>query len=164
MSDLYHARASTTGSPRMNRTREVTHQEPAWRGRSDFVIGIALPEDGASEQLFARQAGPHRFEICCIPFFTYGLSLGDLVETDDDYNVTRIVERSGRRTFRVWFGDGFQPRHEIARDLGEMGALLERSSPNLLAVDAADDPITQAVVTYLDDRQEQGHVLYENSE
>ncbi len=147
----------------MRQTREATHREPVWRERSDFVIGADL-EGGDSEQLFVRQLGPRRFELCCIPFFTYGMSLGDVVETDDQYTVMRVVERRGHRTFRVWFGDSFAPRDEIAQELADLGALLEWSSTNLLAVDAADDETAQAVVDYLQKRQTSGDLIYEDGE
>lgn len=148
----------------MNKTGNVTHRDPIWRERSDFVIGMALEDDLGREQLFARQLGPYRFEICCIPFMTYGLSLSDVVVTDDGYQVTEIVERSGRRTFRVWFGESFQPREEIAQDLARLGALLEWSSTNLLAVDAADASLAESIVAYLEERRQQGHLLWEDGE
>lgn len=70
----------------------------------------------------------------------------------------------GRRTFRVWFGQGFQPREEVALELAGLGALLEWSSTNLLAVDAADEPVAIAVTTYFTDRQAEGQLLYEDGE
>lgn len=95
--------------------REAVHQEPVWRDRSNFVIAAAVPGGGdtETEQLWGRQIDERRFEICCIPFFVYDLALGDVVETDGDYIVERVVEPSGRYVFRVWFGESFHPRDAI---------------------------------------------------
>lgn len=146
----------------MSRVREATHRDPVWRERSDFIIGARVGDGNDSEQLFVRQLTPYRFEMCCIPFFTYGISLGDIVETDGEYTVTRVVERSGRRTFRVWFGESFVPREQVAQELSGLGALLEWSSTNLLAVDAADAMTTQPIVEYLQQHRAQGDLLYED--
>jgi hypothetical protein len=57
---------------------------------------------------------------------------------------------------RVWFGDSFHPRDEIADSLSRLGAPLEWSSVNLLALDAADESHAQELADFLDDRQRQG--------
>jgi len=146
-----------------DKTREAVHPEPVWRERSNFVIAADVPDGGdtQTEQLWARQIEEHRFEICCIPFFVFDLALGDVVETDDTYLLHRVVERSGRYVFRVWFGESFHPRDEIAEELERLGALLEWSSVNLLAVDATDEPHAQKIADFLQERQDRGLLLYE---
>src|SRR5205807_8144309 len=109
---------------------------------------------------WARQIDEHRFEICCIPFFVYDLALGDVVETDDDHVVQRVVESSGRYVFRVWFGESFHPRDEIAAELEAMGSLLEWSSRNLLAVDAADEEHARNVADFLADCEHRKQLIY----
>jgi hypothetical protein len=140
---------------------DAVHEAPVWRDRANFVIGAPLPEEGRSEQLWARQLGDERFEICCIPFFLYDLALGDVVETDANFEVARVVARSGRFVFRVWFGKAFHPRQEVADELGELGALLEWSSANLLAVDAADEAHAQVIADYLAEQERAGRLMYE---
>lgn len=139
---------------------EVVHPAPVWRDRADFVIGATLPE-GASEQLWARQVESVRFEICCIPFFIYDLSLGDVVETDAGYQVLRLVKPSGRFVFRVWFGDSFHPREPSLAELEELGALLEQSSDNLFAVDAENEEAAQEIANYLAAREALGELKFE---
>lgn len=143
--------------------REAQHPEPVWRDRSDFVIAAEIEDGGevATEQLFVRQLSPYRFELCCIPFFLYDVALADVVETDEDYLVRRVVEPSGRYVFRVWFGETAHPRGEIAEDLGELGALLEWSSVNLLAVDARDHDHAQQIANYLAAAQAGGRLMFE---
>jgi hypothetical protein len=143
--------------------REAQHGEPVWRDRSNFVIAAEIEGDGevATEQLFACQTGPYRFELCCIPFFLYDVALGDVVETDEDYILRRVVDPSGRYVFRVWFGETVRPRDEIAEQLGELGALLECSSVNLLAVDARDHAHAQQIANYLATAEAEGSLMFE---
>ena len=146
----------------------VVHPEPVWRERSNFIINAELGEEDLPrrfEQLWAKQLSDDMFEICCIPFFLFDVALGDVVETSPQgerkYVLDRVVERSGRYVFRVWFGESFHPRDEVAEQLGALGALLEWSSVNLLAADAADEAHAQKVADFLHERQQLGQLLYE---
>lgn len=143
--------------------REAQHTEPVWRGRSNFVIAAEIEGDEsvAIEQLFARQIGPVRFELCCIPFFLYDVALGDVVETDKDYLVRRVVVPSGRYVFRIWFAETAQRRDEITAKLSHLGALIEWSSVNLLAVDARDHAHAQEVANYLAAAEAEGLLMFE---
>jgi hypothetical protein len=141
---------------------DAVHSDPVWRERADFIIAAPLPEEGRAEQLWTRRLGePLLFEICCIPFFLYDVALGDVVQTDAGYELAGVVEPSGRFVFRAWFGDSFHPRQEIAEQLGDIGALLEWSSTNLLAVDAADAQEAQIVADFLSDQEVRGQLKYE---
>lgn len=140
---------------------DAVHEAPVWRDRSNFVIGAPLPEESRSEQLWSRQVGDQRFEICCIPFFLYDVALGDVVETNANYDVVRVTEPSGRFVFRVWFGEHFHPRQEVAEELEQLGALIEWSSANLLAVDAADEDLAQVIADYLIEAERAGRFVYE---
>lgn len=74
-----------------------------------------------------------------------------------------IVGRSGHFTYRVWFKD--QPnqvdKRAVERSLAGHGATMEWSSPNLLAVDVANDAIAEAVVDELARRGELGQLEWE---
>ena len=146
----------------------VVHQDPVWRERSNFIINAELAEKDRPrrfEQLFAKQVGEDRFEICCIPFFVYDVALGDVVVTSPrggrKYVVDKVVEPSGRYVFRVWFGESFHPRDEIAAELRALGSIIEWSSRNLLAVDAVDREHAQLVAGFLAEREQAGHLVYE---
>jgi hypothetical protein len=146
----------------------ITHPDPVWRERANFLIHAELPEEDRSprfEQLWARQTSDDRFEVCCIPFFVYDLALGDVVATSSaegrEYIVERVVAPSGRYVFRVWFGQTFHPRDEIASALTALGSLIEWSSRNLLAVDAVDGEHAQLVADFLMEREKAGHLIYE---
>jgi hypothetical protein len=146
----------------------VVHETPVWRDRADFIIAAQLRDADQPkrwEQLWARRLDDAEFEVCCIPFFLYDLALGDVVATEPaderEYVMSRVVRSSGRFVFRVWFGESFHPRELVADELTALGALSERSSLNLLAVDAADDSQAQAVAEYLDARERRSELLYE---
>jgi hypothetical protein len=146
----------------------VVHNDPVWRDRSNFIINAPLPKKDRPrhfEQLFARQLAGDRFEICCIPFFLYDIALGDVVMTspvdDRKYVVSGVAQPSGRYVFRVWFGESFQPRDEIAAGLEALGALLEWSSRNLLAVDSVDRAHAEQVAAFLAEHEAAGQLIYE---
>jgi hypothetical protein len=142
------------------------HEKPVWRERADFIIGAPLDEAGKWEQLWARQLAPNRFELCCIPFMTYGLALGDVVETETQNGheqlVSRVVEPSGRFAMRVWFLET-TVADEVAERLAAMGCLLEwRShSSQLLAVDVSDEAATHAVAEMLRPYENEGLLNFE---
>ncbi len=135
-----------------------------WRDRSDFVIAAQI-EPGvtgiSTEQLWARQIDERHYELCCIPFFAFDLALGDVVEVDATYMVTRVTKPAGRYVFRVYFGRSEHPREEIVEHLTGHGALLEWSSANLLAVDAPDLAAAQPIADYLQEQEDQGRLMYE---
>jgi uncharacterized protein DUF4265 len=146
----------------------VVHQNPLWRERANFIINAELAETDRPrrfEQLQTRQLADHRFELCCIPFFVFDLALGDVVATSPrdglKYVLEKVVKPSGRYVFRVWFGQPFEPRDEIASELEALGSLIEWSSRNLLAVDAADGEHAQSVADFLMEREKAGHLVYE---
>ena len=103
--------------------------------------------------------------MCCIPFFVYDIARGDVVVTSTKggrkYVVAKVVEPSGRFVFRVWFGESFDPRDEIADELMRLGSLIEWSSRNLLAVDAVDHEHAQLVADFLAEREHAGQLIYE---
>ncbi len=94
----------------VNADEWVVHSSPAWAGAIDFVANAKI-DDGAPgslrfEQLLFQRVGIERFRLCCIPFFTYGYSLGDvvtLVEGGEDLglSVGEVVERSDHWSFRA---------------------------------------------------------------
>lgn len=142
--------------------RFLVHLDPVWRERADFIVHAVVPDGGdLVEQLWARQIEDRRYEICCIPFFVFDLALGDYVETDASNVVQRVAAPSGRWVFRVWLGESPYPRQEIADQLIDLGALVEWSSLNLFAVDAADAHHAQQIADALLELEQAGRLVYE---
>ena len=149
---------------------DAQHTEPIWRERANFIIAADISsysEVARYEQLWARQIDEQSFEICCIPFFAYDLALGDHVETESgqrSYVIARVVQPSGRYVFRAWFGDSHHPQEEIVAELVAIGALVERSSAHLLAVDAHDAQLAKQVAMNLQDHENAGRLVYETGQ
>jgi Domain of unknown function (DUF4265) len=95
------------------------------------------------------------------PVLPYDVPLGDFVETGVEYRLSSVVKPSGQFVFRVWFGESFHPRLEIADELVALGALVEWSSANLLAVDAADVEQAQRLSDCMLGHEQAGHLVYE---
>src|SRR5437762_9357304 len=101
-------------------TRFATHDAPI--SRANFVIHVDLSGHGMpgkTEQLWAWQVSPSEFEVASLPFFAYGMALGDHVQTHAtavaEYVVERVISRSGRRLLRVGItSHGVNPElHEL---------------------------------------------------
>jgi len=142
---------------------EAQHNEPAWRHKADFVLGVKITDsvwakEYQDEQLAAREIGDSTFEICCIPFMIYDLCLGDVVKTDDEFNVNAIVKSGGHFGFRVATRDGLEQQEVVAR-AHEMGCLTERFSAKLCAIDAIDEDIAREVSGMLLSLREQGKIV-----
>jgi hypothetical protein len=60
---------------------------------------------GRWEQLWVRKLSVEEFEICCIPFFTYGVALGDTIlagrQGSLEWVLQRVLRKSGHRHVRV---------------------------------------------------------------
>jgi hypothetical protein len=155
-------------SRRHDPTAFVTHTNPAWRNRADFIIAGQLPEGDSPrrfEQLWAKRLDDGLFEICCIPFFLFDVALGDAVRTvvrgGRQFVIEEVVRPSGRYVFRVWFEHPSRAQDEIADALADRGCILEWSSSNLLAVDAHDNGLAREVASYLEPLEQTGSIAYE---
>lgn len=150
--------AMSTGGP--SETRVFTHTDPVWRNLSNVIV-LASLVDG-QEQLWAKQISDTKFSVCCIPFFVYNLALGDIVETDDNYCYTKLIEHSGRFVFRAWIRSdhkSFLPT--FIKRLGDFGALVEVSSDRLVAIDTENEQMAKDVSGWLSQLELGGHIQYE---
>lgn len=142
-----------------------THDEPVWRDRANFIINAPLPEEGRFEQLWTRKVSENQFEVCCIPFFLYDVALGDTVETAPQggrqYVLSRVRKRAGRYVFRAFFErPQYRFRDSTVAALQSLGAMIEWSSPSLLAVDA-EGAAVQKVADLLHGLEQQERLVYE---
>jgi hypothetical protein len=142
----------------MNDAEIATHEDPAWMAQANFIIVADLGDygmQGRLEQMWARQLGEAEFMICCIPFFTYGIALGDRVLTSQReerrYIIEDVRERRGRCVSRLWLKNvGEAGQVEIKEFINEQHLLSESYSKNLLALDVPEDPeITERVRSFL---------------
>lgn len=146
---------------------EASHENPVWQNKANFIIAAHLGEkDGQNEweQIWAHRLDNTKFYICCIPFFSFDLALGDEVETNDNYVIQRVIKPSGQYTFRVWFGNSFNPliKDIVIQDVRQLNVEIEWSSENLLAVSASDAIQAQKLAAYLYSKQNMGELVYES--
>ncbi|WP_406725814.1 DUF4265 domain-containing protein [Streptomyces sp. GD-15H] len=91
----------------------ITHDAPAWRPTGNGYIAMVdlapFGFENEQEQVWLRSLGGEEFEVCCIPFQIYGVSLGDRVKLSDGRFVSGVLSRSGRKVFRVFFTDPRPP-------------------------------------------------------
>jgi hypothetical protein len=155
----------------MNDADIATHEAPAWMPQANFIIVADLGVHGMQgrlEQLWARQLCEAEFVICCVPFFTYGIALGDRVSTslreDRRYIIEDVRERSGRRVSRLWLKDVDDAgRAELKAFISEQRLLSEWYSTNLLALDIPEDlEVTEKVRSFLQQYAERLGALVEN--
>jgi hypothetical protein len=127
-------------------TEIATHDNPAWRDIANFLIFADLSEfglEGRWEQLWAQQLGGNEFMLCCIPYFAYGVALGDRLCTAPSrgkkYVLSKVVSRSGHRVLRLWLKHSRPDARKRVQDVLAVSALLhEWNSANLVAIDVTD--------------------------
>jgi hypothetical protein len=137
----------------------ATHAEPVWRAKTNYIVMADLTEHrlaGRREQMWARRLADGNFELCCLPFFTYGYSLGDVIApraTGKDMVLGPVVTPSGRRLLRLAF-HAHEPHHSVIHDAVERSRRpAEWFNPGYVAIDVADaipDEIEEAIHQFKD--------------
>jgi hypothetical protein len=146
----------------------VVHSSPAWREKANFLIfgTIELEGERRWEQIWCRQMSENTFELCCIPFFLYDLSIGDVVETEANearkFVIARRVKASGLRTIRVWYS-AEASSEDKARGIAqvqESSASAEWYSERLLAFACAAGDLPH-LATFFEREQGEGVLKFE---
>ena len=144
----------------------VTHSDPALPARSNYIIRVALGVHGMPdrfEQLWARK-DDSGYELCSIPYFTYGLSLGDRVAWSEGTDTVEILTKSDHKTVRFAFQDRqlAADRHvELHGQLAESGCRMEFLSDGYGAVDIADKGQERAALRVLSRWLKEGTLSWE---
>ncbi|MFI7361541.1 DUF4265 domain-containing protein [Streptomyces sp. NPDC050149] len=88
------------------------HPDPAWHDRGDSLVMYNLADSGMPgrwEQLWAKRLGNNRYMLCCIPFFTSNIALGDAFTTTSSGNfedsVDTVIEPSGNVVIHALFSE-----------------------------------------------------------
>jgi hypothetical protein len=153
----------------IDESRIATHESPAAGQRSNYILRLSLATDGLPgqyEQMWTRTEDEQHHELCCIPFFPYGLSLGDVLTLTGEDGAYRVESKSGHRTIRVAVRDetyAHEQHEDLHRGLGRIGVLAEfRGHANgYCAIDIADEPQADAVIAMLSPLAETGVLLWE---
>lgn len=115
---------------------------------------------GETESLWANRVAAGRFALDNLPWFAYGVSLGDVVEAEPDgmgmLVFSRVVHKSGNRTVRVilevvepgltWTAEA----RGLMDTLVERGCSYEGANPAFVAVNVPPAVPLDEVVALLD--------------
>lgn len=149
------------------------HSFPIWRDRADFLIHAEVPDvENTWEQLWCRRVTDVTFEICCVPFFIYDVSLGDIVEctvseaadgTYSEATLQSVVTRSGRGVVRVY---SRQPDVLMStlQEVQSLPAVVEWSTPRFAAISCEDKETVSTLTGWLADLEVRGLLEYETGQ
>ncbi|MFI8266258.1 DUF4265 domain-containing protein [Streptomyces sp. NPDC085665] len=122
----------------------IVHDDPVGHSASNYIARVDLASfglDGQVEQLWLEAVADGIYKVACIPFFTYGLALGDTVLLTDSNYVSELVRTSGHRVLRMMFvpelpaGDLQQAADRIRAEIGQAGLLSEWNGERFVVVD-----------------------------
>lgn len=134
---------------------------------SDFFIRADLSDygmPGRFEQIWVKTINDRVFQVCCVPFFVYGIALGDLVETDDEFTFQRIASKSGHKTLRIAVAKKTDDAHlhTVCHEwVVQSGLLHEWYSDGYLAVDLPPDVHDVENMQVLDELEQSGSICVE---
>lgn len=115
----------------------ATHPHPSWKNEADHIFRCTLKgADGRLEweQMWGKRNEDGSIVLCCIPFFAYGLALGDIVEIDDDSFFTDVKHRSENLTIRAWTRQvSIDKKRSFIEDMLDLTDAAEMHSDDLVA-------------------------------
>ncbi|WP_285644444.1 DUF4265 domain-containing protein [Lentzea sp. NBRC 102530] len=147
----------------------VSHEDPVWRAENSHLAMVDLaPFDlqGMREQLWLRETvDDGEYEICCLPFYAYGLALGDVVGKSGSENVGTVIRKSGRRVLRIMFAEPrFQEgdsRAVLREVLDAAGLLSEWNGDRFIAIDVPDISVMQPIFDSVQAEIQNGTAFWE---
>jgi RHS repeat-associated protein len=84
------------------------HLNPIWRSEANYIFRKTINANASRvewEQLWGKKFDNGYIKVCCIPFFTFELSLGDIVKIDNDNMFVSVIEQSGLFNIRIYDQD-----------------------------------------------------------
>ncbi|WP_329537378.1 DUF4265 domain-containing protein (plasmid) [Streptomyces sp. NBC_01450] len=148
----------------------IVHDDPVGRSASNFIARADLASFGMGgqvEQLWLKAVANMTYEVACIPFFTYGLALGDTVLLTDDNYVNELVRASGHRALRMMFvlelpaEDRQQAADRIRAEISQAGLLSEWSGERYVAVDVPPNTEPSSLFAVMESAVNAGDAFWE---
>lgn len=136
-------------------------------------IHIDLPNHWAigGEAFWATPLGNDLFRLENVPFYAYGLNFHDVVKATSDSEelipeIRELVELSGHRTFRVFFGKNInrQKQEEVLDSMRDLTISYERANGAYLSLDMQPSGDYQAVFDRLDELEKENILAFETCE
>src|ERR1700754_3759469 len=121
---------------------------------------------GHFEQMWTRTEDERHHELCCVPFFTYGLSLGDVLTLTSEDGAYRVESKSGHRTIRIAVQDetyAHEQHDGLHGGLAQIGVPAEfrGHARGYCAIDIANQAQADAVIAMLSPLAETGTLMWE---
>jgi hypothetical protein len=142
-----------------SKERFLTHSTPVWREKADTVLMLCVLNNSERtdyEQIWGRQISDQLFEVCCIPFFADDINLGDVVQTDLEFNIQGVYKRSNQNGLRIWLLEqDVAMRNTLVEKLSLAANFIEWSSENFFALSVSSAKLGQLRVL-LQSAAEQG--------
>ncbi|MGD9773943.1 DUF4265 domain-containing protein [Diaphorobacter sp.] len=108
---------------------------------------------------WAKPLGGNRYQLQNYPFFAYGISFEDIFEAEPKYEddprpyVTRVVQKSGHRTLRIFMKESIQESAEaraVLDRLQAMGCGYEGDGAKFFVINVQPHCDFEAVRDYVD--------------
>lgn len=146
----------------------IVHESPVRRGDSNYIARADLAPfglEGEMEQLWLQRLEGDLLELCCIPFRTYGLALGDVVSlSPDGTTVARLVRRSGRRVLRVLLmptSNASGMASQIDIEVSRCSLMSEWSGDRHIAIDVPTDADVTALIGIIEREEAASRAYWE---
>ncbi|MEU0435796.1 DUF4265 domain-containing protein [Streptomyces sp. NPDC006290] len=139
----------------------TSHDDPVHRTGHGHLARVDLAPfdlEKRIEQLWLSKVDDG-YEVGCIPFWAYGLALGDVVAVSNDGYVSGIVRKSGRRVLRVLFLEprpSTDSRVPLRGVLDSVGLLSEWNGDRFVAIDVPDESEMRQVYDVLNSEIQNG--------
>lgn len=94
-----------------------------------FVEGASDDGDADVECPWAEHLGDNKYRLKNFPFFKYGISYDDVFEAIADVPddprpyLTRLIEKSGNKTIRVFFNESFEKSKYVKDTLQTLNSM-----------------------------------------
>lgn len=141
----------------------ATHVHPAWKGKADYIFRCRIESKNDRdewEQMWGKVIVEHTYMVCCIPFFIYGLSLGDVVKVNEDGDF-EILEKSSQNTIRIWIDNAeIATKSDIISKVLNFCDNAEMHSDILFAFSVCNERYA-AMISLLNEEAMQSGIIYE---
>lgn len=142
-----------------------THPLPMWKPIADTFFFTEFDDAGGYgrvvEYLWAESQPDNTLKVCCIPAFTYDLSLGDIIEADADNRMTEVVHRGGHSCLRIWSEEGWYVKFDVLSEINRLGGSVEPCTFEICAIDAPVFDVAWLIRDYLTEQQKTGRLEFE---
>ena len=120
-------------------------------------IFFVFDNDDNTESLWADKIGDY-YELKNVPFFSRGISLGDIVEAkllNGNLMYNKTISSSGHSTYRIYSFDN-DKLDFFWKILSQLGCTYERATENLYAIDVPSESDVYKVYEVLELGEKRG--------